>query len=67
MALNVVCCETAIRLESEPKRTSLARAQSVADDPTSDMGRPLSYLGLNSHPGHFRRARLTRYHVVSQA
>jgi hypothetical protein len=32
LALNVVCCETAIRLQSGAKRTSLARAQSVADD-----------------------------------
>ena len=31
MALNVACCETAIRLKSGAERTCLARAQSVAD------------------------------------
>jgi hypothetical protein len=33
LALNVVCCETAIRLESGPKRKWPAGAQNVADDP----------------------------------
>ncbi len=33
LALNVVCCETAIRLESGAQRTSPARTQIVADDP----------------------------------
>ena len=31
MALNVICCETAIRLKSEAKRKWLACAQNVAD------------------------------------
>jgi len=31
-ALNVVCCETAIRLESGAKRKWLARPQNVADE-----------------------------------
>ena len=47
-------------------RTWPMRARKGAFDTQPDMGRPLSYLGLNLHPGHFRRARLTRYHVVSQ-
>ena len=34
MALNVVCCETAIRLKSGAKRKWLAHAQNVADDPS---------------------------------
>src|SRR6202035_5468709 len=33
LALNVVCCEIAIGLESVAKRKWLARAQNVADDP----------------------------------
>jgi hypothetical protein len=33
LALNVVCCETARRLESGAKRKWLVRAQNVADDP----------------------------------
>jgi hypothetical protein len=32
LAQNVVCYDTAIRLESGAKRTALARAQNVADD-----------------------------------
>jgi hypothetical protein len=32
MALNVVCCETAMRLESGAKRKYLALAQNVTDD-----------------------------------
>jgi len=34
-ALNVVCCETAIRLELGAKRNCQARAQNVADDPSA--------------------------------
>ena len=33
LALNVVCCETAIRLKSGAKRKWLARAQNVTNDP----------------------------------
>jgi hypothetical protein len=33
VALNVVCCETAICLKSGAKRKCQARAQSVANDP----------------------------------
>ena len=33
MALNVVCCETAIRLKLGPKRKWVTRPQNVADDP----------------------------------
>ena len=33
MAVNVVCCETAIRLKLGAKRKWLARAQSVVGDP----------------------------------
>jgi hypothetical protein len=32
LSLNVVSCETAVRLESRAKRKCLARAQNVADD-----------------------------------
>ena len=32
-ALNVICCKTAIRLESGQKRKWLARTQNGADDP----------------------------------
>jgi hypothetical protein len=35
MALNVVCCETAIGLESAGMQKYQARAQNVADDPNS--------------------------------
>ena len=31
--LNVICCKTAIRLESGQKRKGLARTQNGADDP----------------------------------
>ena len=34
LALNVVCCETATRLELGAKRNCQARAQNVADDPS---------------------------------
>ena len=33
MALNLICCETAIPLESEAKPTCLPGAENVADDP----------------------------------
>ena len=33
LALIVICCETAMRPDLEPKQTCLARAQNVADDP----------------------------------
>ena len=33
MGLNVICCKTAIRLESGQKRKWLARTQNGADDP----------------------------------
>jgi hypothetical protein len=51
MALNVVCCETAIRLESGAKRTSLAHAQSVADDPNR-----------NSRPYRTPAAEIAKYY-----
>ena len=34
MALNLICCETAIPLESEAKPTCPPGAQNVADDPS---------------------------------
>ena len=37
MALNVVCCKTAIRLKSGAQRKWPACAQNVADDPTATL------------------------------
>jgi hypothetical protein len=39
VALNVVCCETAICLKSGAKRKCQARAQSVANDPCATSGK----------------------------
>jgi hypothetical protein len=44
LALNVVCCETATRLELGAKRNCQARAQNVADDPT-ETWRALCFFG----------------------
>jgi hypothetical protein len=51
VALNVVCCETAIRLESGAKQKCQARAQNVADDPnrkSCSFAKHLAYLVASS-------------------
>jgi cytochrome oxidase Cu insertion factor (SCO1/SenC/PrrC family) len=46
MALNVVCCETAIRLESGAERKLLTLARNVENDPERTSPRPSAdYLG----------------------
>ena len=51
VALNVICCETAIRLETGAKRKCRGRAQNVADDPkrTNINLSANTLAGFNSH------------------